>query len=344
MMDYAKERLEHELDVLALHERLEDSIELAARQLDLPLSANANFVDPTQIDAQNLKRRISKVASSFNGRDGRQCVDVVGFAFRFSKLKSDQLKDAKFRERYATVLEEGASVRCGVEKSRVQIWPMDSDSDWTKNFEGFQIMTVVFTRREGSQGEEEHTEASYDVPESATALYAALERHEAFETLIAPHVNIDETYGSFEVSAFGISNDCTADAAVTVKRSKRIRRSVGEQYRVCEANQFAKYKRLRKNALKHITDHIDGTFETFSSSGRRRISRRVIARVDELNFLDYELWAFANRLFDARFRKFARDLAAESPGRLPAKDSYSSRESLEKDVGEDPEVDDVGSR
>jgi len=345
MMDYAKERLEHEVDVLALHERLDESIELAARQLDLPLSANANFADPTQIDAQNVKSRISKVATSFKSDDASDCVDVVGFSFRFSKLKSEALKEASFRERYASVLEEGVSMRCGVDKSNVQIWPMDSDDDWTKNFEGFHIMTVAFTRRVDSQGGEDSAEASYDdVPESARALFAVLERHKAFETLIAPNVNTDETYGSFEVSAFGVFIDCKPDSGTTVKRSKNVRRNVGEQYRVCEANQFAKYKRLRKNALKHITDRIDGTYETFSSSGRKRISQRVIARVDELNFLDYELWAFANRLFDARVRAFARDDATEPLERLPRKDfDTSSAESGANEARNEAEVDDTAS-
>ena len=283
MMDYAKERLEHEVDVLALHERLDESIELAARQLDLPLSANANFVDPTQIDAQNVKARISKVATSLKNDDARDCVDVVGFSFRFSKLKSEALKEASFRERYASVLEEGVSMRCGVDKSNVQIWPMDSDDDWTENFEGFHIMTVAFSRRGDSQGGEESAEASYDdVPESARALYAVLERHKAFETLIAPNVNTDETYGSFEVSAFGVFIDCEPDSVTTVKRSKIARRNVGEQYRVCEANQFAKYKRLRKNALKtHHRSHrryvrdfqFEWTEENFSA--RHRSRRRV---------------------------------------------------------------------
>ena len=60
LMEYAKERLEREIDVVALHERLADSISLAAKTLNIPLNASAHFVNPAHADVATLSERLSK--------------------------------------------------------------------------------------------------------------------------------------------------------------------------------------------------------------------------------------------------------------------------------------------
>ena len=328
LMEYAKERLEREIDVLALHERLDESIALAAKQLRMPLSSGAHFVDPATVDAQNLKSRLAKGIKARSARG--ESVDIVGFVFRFSKLRSSQLSKEDFRESYTNVLREGVSTMCGVHKERVHIWPLDSASeDWKKNSDGFHIMTVAFTARDG--GDAVTMAESYDAaPDTPESLYAALVSGDAkfFQTVIAPNVKIDaSSYGEFELSAYGRASD-RMDANTVVAHP--LRRTVSEQYRVCEAGQFEKYGRLRSNALKHITERIHGTYETFSARGRKRISRRLISRVDELNFLDYELWAFARELFERRLATSApleRLPAAQKTHEAPISEQESVRDS-----------------
>ena len=58
LMEYAKERLEREIDVVALHERLADSISLAAKTLNIPLNASAHFVHPAHADVATLSERL----------------------------------------------------------------------------------------------------------------------------------------------------------------------------------------------------------------------------------------------------------------------------------------------
>jgi len=294
LMEYAKERLEQEIDVLALHERLDESIALAAKQLRMPLSSSAHFVDPATVDAENLKSRLAKGLAARKGRG--EDVDIIGFAFRFSKLRSSQLRKEEFRESYVNVLREGVSTTCGVDKGHVHIWPMDAVSeDWKKNTDGFHVMTVAFVARNG----EDAGDAYDDVPDNPDALYSALTSGDAkfFQRVIAPNVKTDASYGEFELSAYGRASDRLGASTVV---AHPLSRTVSEQYRVCEAGQFEKYGRLRSNALKHITERIHGTYDTFSARGRKRISHRLISRVDELNFLDYELWAFARELFERR--------------------------------------------
>ena len=55
LMDYAKERLEKEIDVVVLR-RLDESIELAAQKLNLPLDSPAHFVNPANTDGICCRR------------------------------------------------------------------------------------------------------------------------------------------------------------------------------------------------------------------------------------------------------------------------------------------------
>ena len=288
LMDYAKERLEKEIDVVVLHERLDESIELAAQKLNLPLDSPAHFVNPANTDRDLLQRRIQGLASSKRRDD---VSEVVGFVFRFSKLTPKDLNEKSFREQYVSVLSEGVAMKCGVSQDKVEVWPLDIDGDWGRRYEGFHALTVTYS-------EESKDEDAYDdMAVNADALFEVLEKGTVFESIIQPNVKADETYGDFELSAFGRGS---TDGKTSMKLAKIVKRTLGEQYRVCEASQLRKYGRLRQNALKHIEERIDGSYETFSSDARKRIPRRVIDRVDELNFLDYELWAFANNLFDER--------------------------------------------
>lgn len=45
---------------------------------------------------------------------------------------------------------------------------------------------------------------------------------------IVLNVNMDEIYGLFEVSVFGVFIDCKFDFGMMVKWSKNVRRNVGE--------------------------------------------------------------------------------------------------------------------
>ena len=291
LMDYAKERLEKEIDVVVLHERLDESIELAAHDLNLPLDGQAHIVNPANIDRDLLQKRIKRLTSSERRGD---VSEVVGFVFRFNRLTRKDLNDKAFRERYVSVLSEGVAMKCGVSQDKVEVWPLDIDGDWGRQYEGFHTLTVTYSE------ESKDDDAYDDMVVNADALFEVLQKGTVFEVVIQPNVKADETYGDFELSAFGRGS---TDGKTVMKLSKPVNRTLGEQYRVCEATQLRKYGRLRQNTLKHIEERIDGSYETFSSEARKRIPRRVIDRVDELNFLDYELWAFANKLFDERMAR-----------------------------------------
>ncbi|OUS43504.1 protein T6D22.10 [Ostreococcus tauri] len=302
LMEYAKERLEREIDVVALHERLADSISLAAKTLNIPLNASAHFVHPAHADVATLSERLSKRLGDHASSESEK-VEVIGFVFRFRNVKTTDLAKVSFRESYVDALRRGVSMKCGVDVDAVRIHPMSPEGDWSREFNGFHMMTVTFKTRDAvAQSSAAASEPYDDMTEDPDALYDALKVGDAefFQNVIAINVKVDQSYGEFELSSYGRIDGTSAKA--TTAMAHPISRTVGEQYRVCESGQFRKYARLRANALKHISEKIHGAYETFSDLGRKRISRKLIKRVDDLNFLDYELWKFAEELFEKRFR------------------------------------------
>lgn len=281
LMDYAKERLENEIDSVAMHERLEESIELSALDLSLSLTEPAVYVEPAHADKANLR---SKLVALLESDDDEAEEEVVGMVFRFTRLKAKKLDDESFREEYVQILAESVARRFAIDASSVIVSPVRGEHNWV-GFDGFHVLAVKF--------------AAYS---AALELYGILESGEAAVTreIFARGFENHESYGVFEMSAYGIadSNRVKVDVVQTHKR-----RTVGEQYRFCEARQMDKYSRLRRNALDKFTTRIHGKYDTFSKQQRLRIPRRVLARADELNWLDYELWKFADDLFDERIEK-----------------------------------------
>ena len=299
LMDYAKERLEKEIDSLAMHERLEESIELSALELRLSLKDPAVYVEPAHADKANLR---SKLVALLDSDDDEGEEEVVAVVFRFTRLKAKKLDDESFRQEYVQILAETFARRFAVDASSVIVSPVRGEQNWV-GFDGFHVLAVKFAASSAAR-------ELYDIFKSGEA---AVTRE-----ILAPGFENHESYGVFEMSAYGIADSKRVEVDV-VQTHKR--RNVGEQYRFCEARQMDKYARLRRNALDKFTTRIHGKYDTFSKQQRLRIPRRVIARADELNWLDYELWKFADDLFDRRIEEAREKLDALPPKPKPLGDA-----------------------
>lgn len=299
LMDYAKERLEKEIDSVAMHERLEESIELSALELRLSLKEPAVYVEPAHADKANLRSKL--VALLESGEDEGE-EEVVGMVFRFTRLKAKKLDDESFRQEYVQILAETFARRFAIDASSVIVSPVRGEQNWV-GFDGFHVLAVKFA-----------------ASSAARELYDILKSGEAAVTrkVLASGLKNHESYGVFEMSAYGIADSKRVEVNV-VETHKR--RNVGEQYRFCEARQMDKYARLRRNALDKFTTRIHGKYDTFSKQQRLRIPRRVIARADELNWLDYELWKFADDLFDSRIEEARAKLDLLPPKPKPRDDA-----------------------
>jgi hypothetical protein len=299
LMNYAKERLENEIDSLAMHERLEESIELSALELRLSLKEPAVYVEPAHADKANLRAKLVALLESDDGDDEDE---VVGVVFRFTRLKAKKLDDESFRQEYVQILAETVARRFAIDASSVVVSPVRGEQNWV-GFDGFHVLAVKFA-----------------ASSAARELYEILKSGEAAVSreILAPGFENHESYGVFEMSAYGIADSKRVEVDV-VQTHKR--RNVGEQYRFCEARQMDKYARLRRNALDKFTTRIHGKYDTFSKQQRLRIPRRVMARADELNWLDYELWKFADDLFDRRIEEARAKLDLLPPKPKPRGDA-----------------------
>jgi len=316
LIEYAKERLEKEIDSLALHERLDDSLRLSARELDLPLNAPAHVAD----NGSNYAVELEKI---LRARDVQQGEDVVGFVMRFPGVSDANLQDDNFLKQYRATARAAVASACDLEESRVAF-----GMSWVG---GWHTVLVTYMEKPSS--------ASTDYAEvdgtalkvastTAASLHDAVMRGLTFDVLFAGGDVAKQNYGKLEVVAGGRASKTSRRQKITAEPLVRVTaRTLGQQYRVCESGQFSKYARLRSRALQRITARIKGTYDTFSQSGRLRISQRVKARVKELNWLDDELWRFGSELWNSRFEEFDLTADVEEGGRdyLPPRLTASAK-------------------
>ena len=296
LIDYAKERLEHEVDSLAMHERLDDSLRLSARELSLPLNSAAHIADDGSFFAKELEGILRK-------REVQSGEDIVAFTMRWQAISADNLQDLEFYKRYFDAVKAAIAAACEVDLSNVTFGKL-----WEG---GWHTILVRFNESQfAAAGDYEDVDGTAMRTASKTpgALHDAVMRGLTFDVLFkaaSEDFSSEEKYGRLTVIAGGrVSNTTRKQQVKAETLQKSAARTLGEQYRICESGQFAKYGRLRERALQHLSARIKGTYETFSHSGRLRISQRVRSRVKELNWLDDELWRFGAELFKKRFDEF----------------------------------------
>ena len=297
LIDYAKERLEHEVDSLAMHERLDDSLRLSARELSLPLNSAAHVTDDSSFFANELEDILRK-------RRVQPGEDVVAFIMRWHAVSADNLQDSTFYKHYVDAVKASIASSCEVEKTSVtlgKLWEGGWHTVLVKFKEPQDVKTGDYDDVDGT--------TMKTVSKTPGALHDAVMRGLTFDVLFKSAVAEDfankQSYGKLEVIVGGRASNTTRKQGVKARPLVKLKtRTLGEQYRICESGQFAKYARLRERALQHISARIKGTYETFSHKGRSRISQRVKSRVNELNWLDDELWRFGSALFKQRFDAF----------------------------------------
>ena len=214
----------------------------------------------------------------------------MGLDVPIQQIKPKDLNEKSFREQYVSVLSEGVAMKCGVSQDKVEVWPLDIDGDWGRRYEGFHALRDYVLGRIKGEG------AYDDMAVNADALFEVLEKGTVFESVIQPNVKADETYGDFELSAFGRGS---TDGKTSMKLAKIVKRTLGEQYRIADVTAHASTTVCDKT-LSSTSRNASTVPMKPSARTPKTHPRRVIDRVDELNFLDYELWAFANNLFDER--------------------------------------------
>jgi hypothetical protein len=118
---FAERRLQDEVDVTVVHERLDESLRFSSAALGLHMGMRAYGGGPDQ--PQHTKLLRARLEQRTRDGDFPEDAVVVAFVFKFAKLTQAQLGVADWRTSYLTALAAVLAFSTGVEPGNVTILP-----------------------------------------------------------------------------------------------------------------------------------------------------------------------------------------------------------------------------
>uniref|UniRef100_A0A7S0SY19 Sulfotransferase n=1 Tax=Mantoniella antarctica TaxID=81844 RepID=A0A7S0SY19_9CHLO len=311
---FAERRLQDEVDVTVVHERLDESLRFSSAALGLHMGMRAYGGGPDQ--PQHTKLLRARLEQRTRDGDFPEDAVVVAFVFKFAKLTQAQLGVADWRTSYLTALAAVLAFSTGVEPGNVTILPHKlapadtdpvavEDTHWAVGTDGFQVALIQYPL-----DAEFGNDSGDDIKLGPGVLMTKLaEKRQNASDLVSAAEGFD-TYGSLTVHAVGRRHP---GLGITMESKEVYERfqTLGEKFRTCEAVQRSKYARLKTKAFARLHKHVLGEFEPFAKSDRKQIPRAILDEVREFNHLDVRLHDFGMKLFDARMAQRRSDVELE---------------------------------